>query len=48
VQRVFDVVELERLDDGLDLLHVGALLMLAAMSLMPNRRRIWKAGAAPK
>ena len=44
VERVLDVVELERLDDRLDLLHaVPSLDRLH--SLMPNRRRIWKAGA---
>jgi hypothetical protein len=47
VKRVFDVVELERLDDRLDFLHSG-VLMTMAISLMPNRRRIWKAGAAAK
>src|SRR6185295_18981287 len=36
VQRVLDVVELERLDDRLDLLHAVALDWIAIV-LMPNR-----------
>jgi hypothetical protein len=43
MQRVFHIVELEGLDDRFDLLH--AALPMAIARLMPNRRRIWKAGA---
>jgi hypothetical protein len=36
VQRVFDVVELERLDDGLDLLHLSlAPLVLPVLAMPP-------------
>ena len=45
VKRVLDVVELERLDDGFDLLHVSALIQ-TAHSLMPNRCLISKRSAA--
>ena len=44
VQRVLHIVELKWLDDRLDLLHALALMRMAD-PLMPNRRRIWKAGA---
>jgi hypothetical protein len=47
VERVLHVVELERLDDRLDLFHAAAF-MNVAFRLMPNRRRIWKAGRVAK
>jgi len=46
VKRVLHVVELEGLDDRFDLLHAFAPVMAA--KLMPNRRRIWKAGQRSK
>jgi hypothetical protein len=44
VERVLHVVELEGLDDRFDLLHPDILAIMVD-TLMPNRRRIWKAGA---
>jgi len=43
VKCILHIVELERLDDRFDLLH-GSPAAAIVLFVMPNRRRIWKAG----
>ena len=44
VKRILHVVQLERLDDRLDLLHLAPWTLFGA-GVMPNQGRIWKAVA---